>query len=237
MWQSFKEFLPAVLRHWWAIVPGVALGAWSLFGLFRPTVRVAEWVWLAVFGVGLILAMFLAFHDVRKRLGDVLRPELASFDLVGRAKWSISDNYPYNPQTGRLETIPEPEHFEGNPELDVSISADFQAMAHGGTNGGYLYDIEWHVGNLPSRLGVILPDIPKNGIGLEPRQSVPFKPVLTLVAERLTYPNLRAMLESMKPDLVLVATYGRKGSAKPGRSELLLPHADILLAFKDWDKE
>ena len=180
MWSSLQEFVPAVLKRWWATVPGVALGLWSLVGLFRATPQLAAWVWLAVFGFGLMLATFLAFHQARTARDDAIsradQEELASFRLVGKPKWSVTDAFPYNLEAGRLETIPEPEHWKGNPEINFYLAADFQAMAHGGTNGGYLYDIRCSVLNLPAALVATVPAIPEDGIVLHPRQHLPFKP-------------------------------------------------------------
>src|SRR5260370_30890973 len=73
MWASFLEFSRRVIGRWFALVPGLAAGVeWSL-------AKATNWpslpsnLWLGLFALGLALAMFLAFHDVRAERQEALR--------------------------------------------------------------------------------------------------------------------------------------------------------------------
>jgi hypothetical protein len=68
VWPSLREYVPALLKHWWTIVPGVVLGLLALVGVFTAIPQLPAWVWLSIFGLGLVIAAFLAFHDQRMRL-------------------------------------------------------------------------------------------------------------------------------------------------------------------------
>lgn len=81
VWFSLKEYVPAILKHWWTIVPGVFLGLLALIGLFTAIPQLPGWVWLSIFGLGLIVAGFLAFNDLRKRL-------VAATEQLGRVQQS-----------------------------------------------------------------------------------------------------------------------------------------------------
>lgn len=68
---SMTEYLTSVIRSWWARV-SVAAG---LVGLASEVTNVVvpSWVWWAVVGVGVVLAQFTAFNNVRRQ-----REELAA---------------------------------------------------------------------------------------------------------------------------------------------------------------
>jgi hypothetical protein len=66
MWQSVKEYVPAVLKKWQGLVIslagiiGIILNIWKLPDV--PT-----WVWIVIIVIGLIIAQFLAYHELRKK--------------------------------------------------------------------------------------------------------------------------------------------------------------------------
>jgi hypothetical protein len=66
MWQSVKEYVPAVLKKWQGLVI-------SLAGIIGITLNiwkwpdVPAWVWIVIIVIGLIIAQFLAFHELRKK--------------------------------------------------------------------------------------------------------------------------------------------------------------------------
>jgi hypothetical protein len=242
VWQSLREFIPAVLKHWWFIVPGVVLGAWSLVGLFAPTAQLPPWVWLAVFDVGLLLAVFRAYHEVRVQRDDARKRadsvELPSFKLFPKVAWSVSGSAYNDEDPGvlyDLEFILETTYRD--PDIRLNVSGDFEAMATGGTHGGYLFGFEWSIRDLPRGLRVELPDIPDRGIGLDASQSVPFKPVVSLIADRMTYSAIRLVFDPSGPDIILSVSYGTKGRERPAKAELILSRASVLSAIDKWEKE
>ncbi len=147
--------------------------------------------------------------------------------MLDPVKWGVIAN-PYNPATGEIDRSPE--NYRGDPELSLFISGDFEAMAHGGTKGGYLHDISWSVRNTPVGFGVRLPDIPDRGIGLEALQSVPFKTTVTFGADRMRYSIAVQSLKKSR-DPILVASYRRKDSNDSRESQLVLRCADMLQAL------
>jgi hypothetical protein len=235
---SLREYVAKVFRRWLAYVPGFVGGAeWALAHLFQIP-QLPPQFWLGLFGAGLLISQYLAFDDVRKErdhaVNQLTTEELASFVLLRKPEWSVVA-YPYNSETGGLYGIPERDYYRGNPELRIFISGDFQAMAHGGTNGGYLYDITWSVEDPPTPLVVVFPEIPDRGVGLEPRQSIPFKPTVQVMANKLRYSEvLNTLREASDP--ILVASYRRKADSATRRSELMLPRADMLQAVLIWAK-
>ena len=66
MWQSVKEYVPAVLKKWQGLVIsfagiiGIIINIWQW--LVVPT-----WVWVVIIIVGLIITQFLAFHELRRK--------------------------------------------------------------------------------------------------------------------------------------------------------------------------
>jgi hypothetical protein len=67
MLASVAEFARRVANRWFTLLPGFGGGIeWALSKAFNlPPLPVK--VWLAVFAMGLLIAMFLAFDDVRKQ--------------------------------------------------------------------------------------------------------------------------------------------------------------------------
>jgi len=66
MWQSVKEYVPAVLKKWQGLIIslagiiGIIINIWQW--LIVPT-----WVWIVIIIVGFIIAQFLAFHELRRK--------------------------------------------------------------------------------------------------------------------------------------------------------------------------
>ena len=67
MRQSLKEYIPAVVRSWWAIIGLLveALGIGS--GVSGNTILLPYWAWLIIGIIGLIVAQVLAYHKLRKQ--------------------------------------------------------------------------------------------------------------------------------------------------------------------------
>jgi hypothetical protein len=112
MWQSAKEYVPAVLKKWQGLVIslagiiGIILNIWQW--LVVPT-----WVWVVIIIVGLIIAQFLAFHEFRKK--QAKPPE----------NWVNA----YEAETGKLPSLPEyllPVVEEGSYSLGESISKNIK---------------------------------------------------------------------------------------------------------------
>ena len=77
MWQSFKEYIPTVVRSWWAII-GFLVGALGIAsGVSGNTILLPYWAWLIIGTIALIVAQFLAYHKVRKQR-DEARGEVTS---------------------------------------------------------------------------------------------------------------------------------------------------------------
>jgi hypothetical protein len=77
MRQSLKEYIPAVVRSWWAIIGLLveALGIGS--GVSGNTILLPYWAWVIIGIIALIWAQFLAYHKVREQR-DEARNEVAS---------------------------------------------------------------------------------------------------------------------------------------------------------------
>lgn len=63
--KSLKEYLPAVLHHWWAVAISGIGGLIGLLDIITPLVMPA-WVWMGIAVLGLVIAQFLAFHVIRE---------------------------------------------------------------------------------------------------------------------------------------------------------------------------
>ena len=68
---SVNEHLGLVAKRWWALVVTGAGGVLGLIALTVPSHKVGQplvptWLWLTLLFGGVIVAQFLAFHDVRK---------------------------------------------------------------------------------------------------------------------------------------------------------------------------
>ena len=71
MWRSFREYIPAVVRRWWAVIvfgAGDALGITS--SVLGKTILLPYWAWFIIGAIALIVAQFLAYHEVRKQRDD-----------------------------------------------------------------------------------------------------------------------------------------------------------------------
>jgi hypothetical protein len=236
---SLREYFGKVFGRWIAYLPGFIGGVeWALAHVIQIP-QFPPWFWLSLFGAGLVIAQYLAFEDVRKQRDNAINRlaarELASFVLLGRPIWSVVA-FPYNSETGGVYQFPEREHYRGNPEVRIFISGDFQAMAHGGTNGGYLYEITWSERNPPTPLSVLFPDIPDRGVAVQPRQTISFKPTVRVASDRIRFSEVLNTLREGGPDPILVASYRRKADDATRQSELVLPRADMLQAVLNWAK-
>jgi hypothetical protein len=138
----------------------------------------------------LVIAQFLAFHDLRKERDA---EDLAYFRLLGKPRWQAYA-HPYDSKTGELYGVSQPEVYLGNPELQLDMSGDFDAVVYGGSEGGYLFDFKWSVRNPPSGFLVVAPSIPDQAISLEAGKGFPFKATITLKVERI---RLSAALQTL----------------------------------------
>ena len=67
MWQSLKEYIPAVVRSWWAII-GFLVGALGIIsGVLGNNILLPYWAWLTIGTIALMWAQFLVYHEVRKQ--------------------------------------------------------------------------------------------------------------------------------------------------------------------------
>jgi hypothetical protein len=66
MWQSVKEYVPAVLKKWQGLVISLAGIIGIIINIWQELV-VPSWVWVIIIIVGLFIAQFLAFHEIRKK--------------------------------------------------------------------------------------------------------------------------------------------------------------------------
>jgi hypothetical protein len=66
MWQSVKEYVPAVLKKWQGLVISLAGIIGIIINIWQGLV-VPSWVWVVIIIVGLIITQFLAFHELRRK--------------------------------------------------------------------------------------------------------------------------------------------------------------------------
>lgn len=66
MWQSVKEYAPAVLKKWQGLVISLAGIAGIIITVLQELV-IPSWVWVVIIIAGLIIAQFLAFHELRRK--------------------------------------------------------------------------------------------------------------------------------------------------------------------------
>jgi hypothetical protein len=66
MWQSVKEYIPAVLKKWQGLVISFAGIIGIILNIWQRLV-VPVWAWVVIIIVGLIIAQFLAFHELRRK--------------------------------------------------------------------------------------------------------------------------------------------------------------------------
>lgn len=71
MWRSLRAYLPAVIRHWWVLVAGILAAAVGLVADIRSNFALPVSVWAIAFVAALVVAQFLAFHDLRRRYEGV----------------------------------------------------------------------------------------------------------------------------------------------------------------------
>jgi hypothetical protein len=77
MRQSLKKYIEAVVRRWWVII-GFLVGLLGIItGALGKTILLPYWAWVSIGIVTLIVAQFLAYHEVNKQL-DEARKGVAS---------------------------------------------------------------------------------------------------------------------------------------------------------------
>ncbi len=67
MWQSVKEYVRAVGKRWWVLVVGVCLPIIGIILDAWQELAIPNWVWFVIIIVGLVIASFLAFHELRRK--------------------------------------------------------------------------------------------------------------------------------------------------------------------------
>lgn len=72
MQQSLREYIPSVLRRWWAML---VFGVGDILGIITTVAGKAllfpAWAWFSIGTLALFIAMFLAFHKVRVERDEV----------------------------------------------------------------------------------------------------------------------------------------------------------------------
>ncbi len=68
MWKSLKALCAAVLRLWWIIVIGIAFSVIGAMLVVWPGISFPIWVLAVIPFVGLLVAGYLAFHEVYSSL-------------------------------------------------------------------------------------------------------------------------------------------------------------------------
>jgi len=81
MWKSFKVFLCAILRRWWAMVIGVLAVIGIITNITDGIAAPWLWIWIGVSALVLFVATFLAFHRIREEL-DKLKDTLPSVTVT-----------------------------------------------------------------------------------------------------------------------------------------------------------
>jgi hypothetical protein len=66
MWQSVKEYVPAVLKKWQGLIISIAGIIGIIINIWQELV-VPSWTWVIIIIAGLIIAQFLAFHELSKK--------------------------------------------------------------------------------------------------------------------------------------------------------------------------
>ena len=95
MRQSLNEYIRAVGRKWWAMI-GFGVGALGIAsGVSGNTFLLPYWAWVIIGIIPLMVAQFLAYHEVRKQRDDAgnevasIISELES-DIIGLDGQSIN---------------------------------------------------------------------------------------------------------------------------------------------------
>jgi hypothetical protein len=65
MWQSVKEYVRAVCQWWWVVVMGIFFAGIEVLLIFWQGFVIPIWVGIALAILGLFIAQFLAFHELR----------------------------------------------------------------------------------------------------------------------------------------------------------------------------
>lgn len=67
MRQSFREYIRAVGRKWWPII-GFGVGVLGIAsGVSGNTILLPYWAWVIIGIISLMVAQFLAYHEIRKQ--------------------------------------------------------------------------------------------------------------------------------------------------------------------------
>jgi hypothetical protein len=66
MSDSFEEYVKSVFKEWWLLVVDIVGGALFITGLLGKTVPITLPIGLAIIFLGLSIAQFLAYHELRK---------------------------------------------------------------------------------------------------------------------------------------------------------------------------
>jgi hypothetical protein len=88
--RSLREFALKVGQHWYAVVIGVIGGglgvAASVAAAVKPKappVVVPLWIWVPILAVGVLVAVFRAFHDMRMERDSALAEVRRRFEVMG----------------------------------------------------------------------------------------------------------------------------------------------------------
>src|SRR5438270_13472601 len=103
MWESLRQYVPAVFRRWWLSVTGIVAGLVWLVSLFVSIPAIPNWLWLTLFVVLLAAAQFFAFHQVRAERDGLETPGLT---LLAQANWRQMRGYAYGSDANALLAAP-----------------------------------------------------------------------------------------------------------------------------------
>ncbi len=84
---SLAEHAGRVWRRGWAVIVSGIGGVLGLISLTVPSPKAGQtlipaWLWVTLFVGGIVVAQFLAFHDVRKERDDIKRSMQRRFDAL-----------------------------------------------------------------------------------------------------------------------------------------------------------
>jgi hypothetical protein len=79
-----REYVRKVLRHMWTVIVAVAAGLIGIVESIDNKLKVPVWIWLTVFGLGLVYAQFQAFHDVRVERDALIESEARWLARISR---------------------------------------------------------------------------------------------------------------------------------------------------------
>lgn len=231
MWQSLREYLPAVFRRWWLSVTVIVAGALWLASLFFTVPAIPPWVWVALFVLLLAAAQFLAFHDLRKHRDEGQKPGLSV--LAQAPRWHIGGHaYTTEAHDTLLGT---PEAFVGDPDVRLTFVTDLEMEAHGGATGGVLYGLTWMIRHLPDAATFEAPDVPMP-IALPAGQRIPLKARLSIQLDKVRLSHLGKVWEALQDDPALVGRYHVEGNPTALETTLRLPRSVVVGAIAPWRK-